>query len=174
MIEIQIAQEGDLEHVVAFYNKVIEQMADAPHKPGWKKDVYPTREDVRAFIVDGWFLMANKDGEMVGGLALTVDRNAGYHGVPWLVEAAPDDVFVIHGVGVLPTHHGQGIAQQLLGAALQVAKERKKKAVRLDVLENHLPAQALYRKVGFQYIDTVRLYYADTGLASFQLYEYPL
>ena len=43
--------------------------------------------------------------------------------------------------------------------------------------ENNLivkTAQKLYERVGFQYRGTLQLYYEDTGLTDFRLYEYIL
>ena len=44
----------------------------------------------------------------------------------------------------------------------------------LDVLEGNLPAKKLYESVGFQYIERMELFYEDTGLAGFWLYELEL
>ena len=46
------------------------------------------------------------------------------------------------------------------------------KAVRLDVLKGNLPAEKLYEGEGFTYVDTVKLFYEDTGRVDFKMYEY--
>ena len=48
------------------------------------------------------------------------------------------------------------------------------KAIKLDVLKGNVPAERLYESMGFRYVDTVRLFYEDTGLAEFRLYELEL
>ena len=66
---------------------------------------------------------------------------------------------------------GQGIAKQMVAFAAQTAGKNRMKAIRLDVLKQNVPAAKLYLSMGFQYIDTVKMFYEDTGLADFQLYE---
>ena len=46
------------------------------------------------------------------------------------------------------------------------------KAVRLDVLKGNVPAERLYKGMGFHYVSTVKLFYEDTGRVDFELYEY--
>lgn len=45
------------------------------------------------------------------------------------------------------------------------------KAIRLDVLGGNIPASKLYESMGFKYIETLKLFYEDTGLTDFLLYE---
>ena len=45
------------------------------------------------------------------------------------------------------------------------------KAVRLDVLKGNVPAERLYKDMGFRYVDTLQLFYEDTGRVDFDLYE---
>ena len=58
--------------------------------------------------------------------------------------------------------------------AIRTAGENGQKAVRLDVLGTNIPAQKLYSSMGFQYRDTIQLFYEDTGLTDYMLYEYLL
>ena len=45
------------------------------------------------------------------------------------------------------------------------------KAIRLDVLKGNAPAERLYTSLGFVYVDTLKLFYEDTGRVDFELYE---
>ena len=56
--------------------------------------------------------------------------------------------------------------------AIELARETGMKAIRLDVLENNYPAENLYIGFGFQYRDTLKMYYEDTGWTNFKLFEY--
>ena len=60
---------------------------------------------------------------------------------------------------------------QLMDFIISHAEAEGAKAVRLDVYEKNLPAIRLYRKYGFQYIDTVDLGYGKYGLDRFELYQ---
>lgn len=44
--------------------------------------------------------------------------------------------------------------------------------MRLDVLKGNLPAEKLYPACGFRCVDTVTMYYGDTGWTDFEMYEY--
>jgi len=55
-----------------------------------------------------------------------------------------------------------------------LAKERGIKAIRLDVLEGNLPAEKTYTSVGFSFVETLQMFYEDTGWTNFKLYEYDL
>ena len=46
------------------------------------------------------------------------------------------------------------------------------KLMRLDILKCNLPAEKLYPACGFQCVDTVTMYYEDTGWTDFEMYEY--
>ena len=99
------------------------------------------------------------------------DCNEGYAGTRWPTEAEPGAVRVIHILGVHPRFAGRGYARQLVAHALDMARQQGCKAVRLDVLKGNLPAERLYRGMGFVYVDTMRMYYEDTDWTDFELYE---
>ena len=79
---------------------------------------------------------------------------------------------MIHTLGVSPALSGRGLALQMIEGAVALAREKGWRALRLDVLEDNVPAQRLYQRAGFVYIETKQIWYKSTGLASFLLYEY--
>ena len=54
------------------------------------------------------------------------------------------------GIGVLPSHRGQGIGTGLMRTILERAKEVRLERVELDVFESNQAAIGLYRKFGFE------------------------
>lgn len=54
------------------------------------------------------------------------------------------------------------------------ARNNQQKAIRLDVLGGNVPAEKFYTQIGFQYMDTLQMYYEDTGWTEYRLYEYVL
>lgn len=56
----------------------------------------------------------------------------------------------IHDFAVMPTHRGQGIARELLGAVEQLALARGCCKITLEVLDGNAPARALYHSFGFE------------------------
>ena len=78
---------------------------------------------------------------------------------------------MIHALGIMPTSHGKGLGKQLVQEAIFAARKSNQKAIRLDVLSGNLPAMKLYEHMGFIYKQTLQLFYEDTGLTDFLLYE---
>ena len=98
----------------------------------------------------------------------------GYEKIHWNITATPQEITVVHALGVLPDYQGQGIAKLMVQEAIRTANENGQKAVRLDVLSTNIPAQKLYSDMGFNYMDTIQLFYEDTGSTDYLLYEYTL
>ena len=57
---------------------------------------------------------------------------------------------------------------------IEYAETLELKAIRLDVLWNNESAKQLYLTKGFDHIGTIELFYEDTGLTDYDLYEYRL
>jgi ribosomal protein S18 acetylase RimI-like enzyme len=86
----------------------------------------------------------------------------------------PDEVTVVHLLGVHPAATGRGFGREMVRAALTCAARQRQKAVRLDVIEGNLAAAKLYEKIGFRRVAILPMYYEDTGWRNFMLYEFAL
>lgn len=169
--QIQALAPCDFHEVQSFYWTLIEQMQDVEFHPGWEKGVYPADAFLKESLAAGELYALRADGKIIAAMVLNHQCNDGYNGTKWNVEAAVDEITVIHALGVLPQVHGQGVAPQMVEAAIQIAREKQQKAIRLDVLGGNIPALKLYEKFGFQYHRTVQMFYEDTGWTNFLLYE---
>ena len=174
MLELRKAVPADFPEVWDFYGRLIDGMAGAQFHPGWERDVYPSEEFVRSSLERGELFTAWLEGVMAGAMVINHACTPGYETVAWAVDAAPEEVSVIHALGISPDFQGRGVAGELVRGAVRLAREAGQKAIRLDVLNGNLPAQKLYAAAGFQYRGSVRLFYEDTGMTDFLLYELPL
>lgn len=86
----------------------------------------------------------------------SVEHLAGFI-VVWTIE----DEAHIGTVAVDNELRRQGIAQKLISAALQEARERGAQKVFLEVRSGNLPARTLYQKLGFVDFDLRKKYYCD-------------
>lgn len=68
-------------------------------------------------------------------------------------DGASDDWFIAN-VAVLPAYRRRGIARTLVEAAVGLARERKARAVLLEVIAGNTPAYALYTSMGFTRFDS--------------------
>lgn len=173
-MQIRRAEEKDYPAVRDFYYAITDEMADSEFKPGWERDVYPTQAFLQDSIRRGELYIGLEDGAVAGCMIVNGDCNDGYRGTAWGVEAGPDEVCVIHALGVRRALNGRGLAGQLTQYALDEARSKGLKAVRLDVLEENIPAERAYTRVGFVYRGTVRMFYEDTGWTNYRLFEYVL
>jgi ribosomal-protein-alanine N-acetyltransferase len=82
--------------------------------------------------------------------------------VGWAGLAAGEEAQVMT-VGVAPGYRRRGIATQLLGALLDVAREQGARSVLLEVRASDDGAQALYARAGFTPIGRRRHYYVAEG-----------
>jgi len=89
-------------------------------------------------------LLAHQDGKPVG-VAVCMEGFSTFACKPLLN---------VHDIAVLPGHRRQGVAAALLTAIEALARDLGCCKLTLEVLSNNLPAQAAYRKAGF---DSYRL-----------------
>ena len=157
-MELRLAREQEFLQVRGLYWDIIDQMARAEYRPGWKKGIYPSDQWIRAALREGSLYTVREGDALIGAMALDHRCAEGYDRAAWGVDAAGGAVSVIHALGVLPAWQGRGAGKLLVRGAL----------------ETNLTAQKLYERVGFQYRGTLQLYYEDTGLTDFRLYEYIL
>jgi GNAT superfamily N-acetyltransferase len=96
---------------------------------------------------DHFAFMAKHKGEAIGYLLCIVKRRA---------ESAfqyERTVLNIDQVAVVPEHRRAGVAQALLDAALQMAKERNITAIQLDHWAGNEAAERFFAKNGFVYFN---------------------
>ena len=173
-LDIRAAAEEDYPAVRDFYYALTDEMAGAEFHPGWEKDVYPTQDFLRGSIRRGELYLGLLGGELAACMVVNGRYNEGYRAVIWGVEAADEALLVIHALGVRRAFAGRGLAKTMARYALALARGQGKKAVRLDVLGGNLPAERAYTAVGFRYVDTLTMFYEDTGWTDYKLFEYPL
>ena len=173
-LDIRPAAEGDYPAVRDFYYAVTDEMGEDPFLPGWEKDVYPTQDFLKDSIRRGELYLGYLGGALAACMVVNHQYNEGYRSVAWGVEAADGQLLVIHALGVRRALSGRGLAKELARYALRLARDRGMRTVRLDVLGGNLPAERAYAAVGFRYVDTLPMFYEDTGWTDYKAFEYLL
>ena len=149
-------------------------MEGSEYLPGWEKDVYPAPEVLQTEIEEGNFYYL-RDGERIAaGMVVNWKCNEDYRTAKWPENLNQDQFMVIHMLGVHPDFAGNGFAKEMVRFALDLARKAGMKAVRLDVLKGNVPAEKLYAGLGFQFIDSIQMFYEDTGWTEYELYEIKL
>ena len=116
-----------------------------------------------------------EDGQIVAAYIMNHDCDEAYHTVRWLTDAEDKEMVVLHALRVLPEYGGRGYSKQLVQHAIDTARERGLKSIRLDCIEGNDIPQKMYMSFGFAYVDTVEITYVDIGIPmKFLLYEFAL
>lgn len=170
-LQIRKGTMQDVEEMGQLYDAVNDYLADHVNYPGWRKGIYPTREDAVRGINEGCLYVAAKGLKIAGSMILRHEPEKAYYTLSWKRDISYDKVFVIYTFAVHPAYLNQNIGSQLLEFAEETALECGVESLRLDVYEGNLPAISLYEKNGFEYIGTVDLGLEEFGLKWFRLYE---
>ena len=171
MISVRQAQIIDYDNVENFYRVLINSMKDSEYKPDWAMGVYPTERLLKDAIINETLFLAYSGNNLAGAMIVNHECEPAYENVKWQINARKDEVAIIHLLGVAPAFQGRGVARQMAAYVVEQCRKEGIKAVRLDVLKKNIPAAKLYLSAGFTYIDSVKIYYEDTGLTDFLLYE---
>ena len=107
-------------------------------------------------------------------MVLNGEGNTGYADAPWPTSAEGSEVMVIHALGVHPHFGGKGLGAKMVEGAMAIARSMGAKVIRLDVLKGNVHARRIYVNLGFTSVGWVRMFYENTGLADFELFEYAL
>ena len=160
------------------YRQIIEHLGATVDYPHWHSANHPRPAEVEQWVEAGDLYLAiapDGDGERIAGaMVLDHDAAAGYQDAAWAIEAPPEQVLVVHVLGVHPDFLRQGVARFLVHASLQVARQKGCRTVRLDTYVENLPARRLYVSQGFHDLGVHTLHYDGTDLTQFHLFEHVL
>ncbi len=173
-MELFCATPNEYEAIRDFYYDLIDAMDSYEYSALWQKDIYPSQEFLKNAIKNHEIYFA-KD-ESVGAITVCMvvnhNYNEGYKTVRWSLDATDEELLVIHTLGVADQYAGNGLAKQAVTEVINMAKEQGIKTIRMDVLEHNIPAQRAYERLGFKCVETINMYYDDTGWTNFMMYEY--
>lgn len=173
-MELIKATEKDFVRLTHFYRDVIMKTKNIDVYAKWVYGRHPTDEMIMEYIREGAMYFCEKDGFVISAAAVTPYQGEEYHHTAWSVEAADDEVAVIHILCVDPKQQKQGIAKGTIGLVIKLCQSLGKKAVRLDALSCNTPAQRLYEAVGFIKKGQERWFADNVGWMDFFLYEFVL
>ena len=116
----------------------------------WKLGVYPTRATVEKALAKDALYVLEQDGEICANIVANQVQPEEYGKIQWKYQALPEEVFVVHVLCVRPSKTRCGFGKDIMQFAIEEAKSRNCKAVRLDTGSQNKPAIALYTKLGFE------------------------
>ena len=112
-----------------------------------------SRRSLRYYIgaATAVFLVLEAGDTIVGDAIVAFRRNA--------------RVARLYSVAIHPDHVGQGHGKRLLVACEEAAKDRRARALRLEVRADNAPAIRLYRRAGYREFGRYDNYYEDGAVA---------
>ena len=172
---IRSAEEKDFRELRQFYDRMCEVLGEKDFLPEGDKGGFPSDEMVKNAIAEKDQFIGIEDGQIVAAYIMNHDCDEAYHTVRWLTDAEDKEMVVLHALRVLPEYGGRGYSKQLVQHAIDTARERGLKSIRLDCIEGNDIPQKMYMSFGFAYVDTVEITYVDIGIPrKFLLYEFVL
>jgi ribosomal-protein-alanine N-acetyltransferase len=112
----------------------------------------------RGFWRRAWDRLTGKRQAAAGSVIPPSDRVVGYYGLWHMV----DEIHVIS-IAVEHSRRREGLGEYLLLSVVERALALKAGLITLEVRISNGPAQALYRKYGFNEVGRRKGYYADNG-----------
>ena len=162
-MEKRLATLKDLAALKQFYSEVIDHQKLDDYTADWHMGVYPSDQDFLSHIENNEFYIGLDDGNIAAAGVLTNGDDPIYSKVVWHHPVNSEEVTIIHLFTVSPNYRRKGYSREMLQYIIAVAKEKGFKAIHLDVAYGNLPAEKLYAKLGFEFTDTLEVYYEDTG-----------
>lgn len=170
-INFELGKTSDIDELELLYDDLNDHLAKEVNYPGWKKGIYPVRQNAADGIKNGNLFVAKHEEKIVGSIILSHVPEPAYHKAKWQIESDYSDVFVVYTFVVHPDYMKCGVGKALMDFAEEQAAYSDVESIRLDVYEGNMPAIRLYEKCGFKYIGTVDLGLGNYGLNWFKLYE---
>ena len=172
---IRYAEEKNFIELRQFYDGMCKVLSGKDFLPEGDKGGFPPDEMIKDAIKERNQFIGIEDGRIVAAYIMNHDRDEAYHAVKWLIDANDNDTVVLHALRVLPEYGGRVYQKQLFQHAIDTARERKLKSIRLDCIEGNDIPQKMYMSFGFKYVDKVEITYVDIGVPrEFLLYEFVL
>lgn len=170
-ITFELGTPGDIDELAQLYDSITDYLESHINYPGWRKGLYPNRDTAREGVEEGSLYVARDNGRIVGTVILRHTPEDAYSLADWHTDLDYRDIYVVYTLAVHPRCLGMGVGEQIMEFILEHSAKNNAKAVRLDVYDKNTPAVCLYKKYGFQYIDTVDLGYSHYDLDRFELYQ---
>lgn len=171
---MRLATSADFAAVRAFYNQLIDDMAERPFHPMWDKEGHPSDQYLLAAIGADELWVAEGEGTIVAAVIVNGKVNDGYNEVPWQIQAGEGEFVCVHAFGVSMRLQGKGIGKAMMYSIMDNARAAGKKAIRLDLIDFNRPTGKVYEKLGFRKCAELKLYYAEVGWQLFHMYEFVL
>lgn len=102
MLIVRKGNQDDIDEVAALYDELNDYLESNTNYPGWKKGIYPAREDAEQGIQENNLFVAIEKEQIVGTFILRHEPEEAYSSVDWGNELDYQDIFVLYTFAVHP------------------------------------------------------------------------
>ena len=167
----RLAKENELQELCELYDRIILQQQYDEYGPGWTKDVYPARSDLKDHLNKDLVYVMDEEGKLVGAGVISLHEDEMYKKGKWSRKLKDEEVAVLHLFGIDPAFRGKGYTQEFLKYIIEETGKTSR-AIHLDVVKGNIPAYRVYEKAGFTSAGDLGVWYEDTGDITVDLMEY--
>ena len=172
-MQIRKCVEKDIIPLGRYYDEEVKWFDDHHcNYPMWTYKEYPTLSTVEWTIGEGTQFICTEGEEILGSFMLNTDPLGAYKKVPFSKKLQPCECVVVHMLSVSHLHARKGIGKAMTNYAIEYAKEKGFKAIRLDVVPTNTPARRLYEGLGFHYVGDFDLERGIEKIPLFSMYEF--
>ena len=125
-MEIRKGTARELDELTALYNAVCGALEAGINYPGWRRDIYPTRQDAERGVAAGELYVAVEQGAIAGTMILRQGQEPGYRTARWGRELTDSEVLTVYTFAVHPGHAGKGVGAAMLAFAERLAAAQGK------------------------------------------------
>ncbi|MBU5595413.1 GNAT family N-acetyltransferase [Amphibacillus sp. MSJ-3] len=159
---IREARRQDLNEIMIIVCAVVKKMHEQGSRQ-WDEN-YPTGADYLNDINNHELFVYEKNGEIVGVCTVSKQGHKEYHLINW---SSSEPAWTIKRIAINPSYHGQGIADQFMEFAEELAKQSGIYHLTTDTFCENKHAQGLFQRHGFHYVDR-----RNDRRGSFEFYYY--
>lgn len=95
-MEIRKGTMQDIDELSELYDDVTDYLETHINYPGWKKGIYPTREDAKRGIQENTLFVAQENQRIIGTIILSHQPEEGYALADWHNTFDYKDILVIY------------------------------------------------------------------------------
>ncbi|WP_173104721.1 GNAT family N-acetyltransferase [Bacillus sp. KH172YL63] len=164
-IQLVKARKEQMDTIMDVYERCKKQL-DEQGLRQWDK-AYPSREYFQEELDNGNLYLLTVDGEVAGSATLNDWQAPEWSDIPWKL----DHEWVIHALFLDPLQQGKGLGKAFMEKCEELAGEKGYKSIRLDAYARNESANALYKKMGYEYRGSVYFTSKPEGHQEYRCYE---
>lgn len=168
---IRKATMEDLQQVADIYDELLDYEANTVSYTNWQKGLYPTVEYAKQALEEETLFVGEEAGTVYGCVILNQIQPPEYQNIPWSIQAAPEEVMVIHTLCIRPSCAGQGRGKAFVEFSEHYGREKGWKVIRLDTYEGNLPALNLYPGLGYRYAGLTKFHFQNVIWENLKCFE---